>query len=259
MDIKIRPLRADEVNCRIDQCFDGKARFLLYVDSRACRKVLDETFGITGWQDAYTEIKGALYCTIRIWDSEKKQWISKQDCGTPSYTQKVKGEASDAFKRACFNLGIGRELYTKIPIYIPIATIEKAGENGRPKYEPKNRFLLFHIARIETNAKTQKIKYLCIVNDKCERVFEWGFSDTPYVNEELERGREALLLYCDEYAELTGCEPEMAFKAAFRGCKNDGEGYSKAILTIKEKIQQERKKQDAQQTQEPILGKETPV
>ena len=179
MDIKIRPLRADEVNCRIDQCCDGKARFLLYVDSRACRKGLDETFGIFGWQDTYTEIKDALYCTIQIWDSEKRQWISKQDCGTPSSAQKVKGEASDAFKRACFNLGIGRELYTKIPIYIPIDTIEKAGDNGRMKYEPKNKYLSFAVARIETNSRTQKIKYLCIVNAKRERVFECGFYDYP--------------------------------------------------------------------------------
>lgn len=252
MDIKIRPLRADEVNCRIDQCCDGKARFLLYVDSRACRKVLDETFGIFGWQDTYTEIKDALYCTIQIWDSEKRQWISKQDCGTPSSAQKVKGEASDAFKRACFNLGIGRELYIKIPIYIPIDTIEKAGDNGRMKYEPKNKYLSFAVARIETNSRTQKIKYLCIVNAKRERVFEWGFSDYPYVNDELERARDALISYCEDYADLVGCETEQAFKAAFRGCENDGKGYAAAILTIKAKIQEAKeaaeKAQEAERT-----------
>ena len=118
VNISIRSLRADEINVRIDQCVEGKALLLLYIDSRACRKILDETFGMFGWRDHYEEIKGALYCTIELWDETKSQWIPKQDCGTASNTEKTKGEASDAFKRACFCAGIGRELYTKIPIWI---------------------------------------------------------------------------------------------------------------------------------------------
>ncbi|NOW12590.1 hypothetical protein B0H35_000004 [Clostridium acetobutylicum] len=45
-------------------------------------------------------------------------WISKQDVGTESNTEKEKGQASDSFKRACFNFGIGRELYTSPFIWI---------------------------------------------------------------------------------------------------------------------------------------------
>ena len=46
-------------------------------------------------------------------------WVWKSDCGTESNTEAQKGEASDSFKRACFNWGIGRELYTAPFIWIP--------------------------------------------------------------------------------------------------------------------------------------------
>ena len=242
--MNIRPLRADEVNCRLSQCIDGKAQFLLYVDSRACRKILDETFGVFGWQDRYSEVKGALYCTIDIWDPEKKQWISKQDGGTESFAEKTKGEASDAFKRACFCAGIGRELYTKIPIWIAMETVEKE-TGGRPKYQPKKRdYLYYRVARIETNRMTQKIRYLCIVNQKCELVFEWGFSDMPYINDEAERARDAILSYCEEYSEITGADIDKVVKATMKGIENSAKGYAEAILKIKKEIETEKDKKD---------------
>ena len=154
----IRPLRADEVDLRMKGCVEGKAQYLLYVDSRACRRILDETFGVLGWQDTYTEIKGALYCTIEVWDDEYKHWVAKQDCGVASYAEKVKGEASDAFKRACFSLGIGRELYTKIPIWIKIDTVEQKSNDGKSKHVPKNRYISFTVSRLEVNRNTGKIK-----------------------------------------------------------------------------------------------------
>jgi len=46
--------------------------------------------------------------------------IAKQDVGTESYTEKEKGQASDSFKRACVNWGIGRELYSAPFIWIPV-------------------------------------------------------------------------------------------------------------------------------------------
>ena len=244
VNISIRSLRAEEINVRIDQCVEGKALLLLYIDSRACRKILDETFGMFGWRDHYEEIKGALYCTIELWDETKSQWIPKQDCGTASNTEKTKGEASDAFKRACFCAGIGRELYTKIPIWIPIETVEKESNGGRPRYEPKKKYLSFSVSRVEINKKTQKIRYLCVVNDKQERVFEWGFSNWPYVDDDTERARNALLSYCEDYAELVDCEPEAAYKAAMKGQHNTGEGFAQGIVLIKAKIKEKMEKQE---------------
>lgn len=245
----IRPLRADEVGLRMKGCVEGKAQFLLYVDSRACRRILDETFGVLGWQDTYAEIKGALYCTIEVWDDARKHWVAKQDCGVASYTEKVKGEASDAFKRACFSLGIGRELYTKIPIWIKIPTEEQKGNDGKIKIVPKNKYISFSVSRMEVNRNTGKIKYLCIVDKNNERVFEWGFTDDPYINEEAEQARKCLLFYCEEYEEVTGTPYEKAFRAVMRKLPKSTDGYVQATLIMKERIKEAKEKKASEEDQ----------
>jgi len=115
---EIRLLRADEIECRTGTISEKGLSLLLYKDARADMKILDEVYGITGWQRRHEVIGGNLYCTVSIWDDAKKQWIEKQDVGTESYTEKEKGQASDSFKRACVSLGIGRELYTAPFIWV---------------------------------------------------------------------------------------------------------------------------------------------
>lgn len=124
-----RPLRADEIECRVGTVGANGFTLLLYKDARTDMNILDETVGANNWQKDYKEIKGNLYCGVGIWDETKSQWIWKWDCGTESYTEKEKGEASDAFKRACFNAGggIGRELYTAPFIFIRAKT-EREGK-----------------------------------------------------------------------------------------------------------------------------------
>lgn len=121
----IRRLRADEVELRAAQCGMTRsnkpyASLLIYKDARVDQRILDETFGPMNWERRHEVIDGRLYCTVSIWDEQKKQWVSKQDVGTESNTEKEKGQASDSFKRACFNWGIGRELYTapRISVYL---------------------------------------------------------------------------------------------------------------------------------------------
>ena len=106
---KIRELRADEIEVRVGVVRKNGISLLLYKDARCDMNILDETFGIAGWQRKHELINGALFCTVSIKD-ENGEWISKQDVGVESYTEAVKGAASDSFKRACFNIGIGREL-----------------------------------------------------------------------------------------------------------------------------------------------------
>ena len=166
---KIRALRADEVECRVNTISENGYQLLLYKDARCDCRILDEIFGMYGWQDHYEVIDGTLYCTISIWDDEKKQWISKQNCGTQSNTEKEKGEASDAFKRACFNLGIGRELYTKIFIWISGGT--KAGKNG--KYELADKYQKFIIKEMAVDDKAEKITKLVITDKKDVVVFSY--------------------------------------------------------------------------------------
>ena len=113
MELKLNtPLKASEIDFRIQSINKGGyATILAYKDARVDMNRLDLMFGVKFWQKKYELINGNLFCSIGIWNTEINQWIWKQDVGTESFTEKEKGQASDAFKRACFNLGIGRELY----------------------------------------------------------------------------------------------------------------------------------------------------
>lgn len=118
IDEKPRTLKAEEIECRVGTINGKGCSLLLYKDARVDMKILDETYGVGNWQRTHEVINGNLFCTIEIWNDRINQWIKKQDVGTESYTEKEKGEASDSFKRAGFNVGIGRELYTSPFIWI---------------------------------------------------------------------------------------------------------------------------------------------
>lgn len=111
-----RDLRADEIECRVAQAKENGVSLLLYKDARCDQNILDETVRPMNWTRYHT--RDNANCIVSIWDEEKQQWIGKEDTGTESNTEKEKGLASDSFKRACFNWGIGRELYTAPFIWI---------------------------------------------------------------------------------------------------------------------------------------------
>ena len=174
---KVRSLRPDEIEIRVQQVSEKGVQLLLYKDSRCDKRILDETFGIFGWKNNYEEIKGNLFCTISIWDDDKKQWIDKCDCGTESNSEKEKGEASDAFKRAGFNVGIGRELYTRLFYFANVPTKQiGVDKGGKPKYEMMNRFEKFSVSEISTNEETEKIEKIKIVDSKGKIVFIYGYA-----------------------------------------------------------------------------------
>lgn len=120
---KFRDLRADEIECRVQQVKDKGLVLLLYKDARVDMNILDETVGSSNWQREHYECKGNLFCRVGIdvgtHEGKAERWVFKSDCGTESNTEAQKGEASDSFKRACFNWGIGRELYTAPFTWIP--------------------------------------------------------------------------------------------------------------------------------------------
>lgn len=134
--MKFRTLKASEIDCRIQYIGQNKTgavgtTILLYKDARVDMNILDETVGAMNWQRGHSVIDGNLYCTISIWDKEKEQWIAKSDVGTESNTEKEKGQASDSFKRAGFNWGIGRELYSAPFVYIQLDKSEYKERNGK--------------------------------------------------------------------------------------------------------------------------------
>lgn len=109
--IKFRKLRAEEIQVRpTDTKFKGSATLLLYQDARVAMDILDETVGAFNWQKDFKEVKDSCFCSIGI--KLDKEWVWKSDCGMESNIDAQKGEASDAFKRAAVNWGIGRELYS---------------------------------------------------------------------------------------------------------------------------------------------------
>lgn len=125
-----RTLRADEIDCRIAQIKENGLSLLLYKDARCDQNILDETVGPMFWKREHT--RDNRNCIVSIWSEELKQWIGKEDTGTESNTEKEKGLASDSFKRACFNWGIGRELYTAPFIWIKASDCNIKENRGRP-------------------------------------------------------------------------------------------------------------------------------
>lgn len=118
--MEFRNLKADEIDVRVGQVYDGKCTLLLYKDARADMDILDEVVHPEKWQRKHYEVKDNMYCSVGIKCGD--EWVWKDDCGTESNTEKEKGEASDSFKRACVNWGIGRELYTAPQIYVDCKT-----------------------------------------------------------------------------------------------------------------------------------------
>ena len=179
----IRLLRADEIECRVSTIGEKGVSLLLYKDARVDQRILDETFTPLGWQRTHQSIDGNLYCTVSIWDGEKKQWIAKQDVGTAGYTEQEKSQASDSFKRACFNVGIGRELYTAPDfIWVPAEKVKMTRRND--KWITYDRF---HVRSIEYNNQ-REISSLVIANSRDRVVYSWTAKAAAYKQEEPESG-----------------------------------------------------------------------
>ena len=184
--MNFRDLTADEIECRVQSVKPNGLVLLLYKNARCDMNILDETVGAENWQREHYECKGNLFCRVGIFIHEEKpietpdyntaiqsnyiprpskpsQWVWKSDCGVESNTEAQKGEASDSFKRACFNWGIGRELYTSPFIWIPA---DKCTINNGKCYDK------FEVEKIIIENK--KITAIAIMNvtKKC-RAFVW--------------------------------------------------------------------------------------
>ena len=161
-----RLLKADEIDVRVATINEKGASLLLYKDARCDMNILDETVGAFNWKREHT--RENANCIVSLWDENKKEWVSKEDTGTESFTEKEKGLASDSFKRACFNWGIGRELYTAPFIYVPAEKMNIFEKNG--KYSTYDKFSVEKIVYDEN----RQISGIAIKNQKGERVFVYN-------------------------------------------------------------------------------------
>lgn len=166
MELKFRFLLANEIDCRVNTVKKDGCSLLLYKDARCDMNILDETVGAMNWERKHT--RENANCIVSIWDKEREQWVSKEDTGTESYSEKEKGLASDSFKRACFNWGIGRELYTAPPIWVTEKDVrikEIKDFSGKSKYITYDKFRVTQIV-IEEGI----ISALAIKNDSLTKM-----------------------------------------------------------------------------------------
>ena len=164
--MKFRLLKADEIDARISMCNQNGTVLLLYKDARCDQNILDETVGAMNWQRHHS--RDNANCIVSIWDKEKKQWVEKEDTGTESFTEKEKGLASDSFKRACFNWGIGRELYTAPFMFVNKKDLDKHEQtNGR--WTCKDSFKVTAIEYMD-----EKIIYVKVMNLRTNKEIEFG-------------------------------------------------------------------------------------
>ena len=166
MDYLVRLLNADEIECRVSYINEKGLSLLLYKDARVDQKILDETFGAFGWKRSHQCINGNLYCTVEVFDRETGEWISKQDVGTTGFTEKEKSQASDSFKRACFNWGIGRELYSAPFIWVPASKVDIQKRDER--FFCNSRFSVKSISYNDN----REIASITVVNEKGNIVYE---------------------------------------------------------------------------------------
>ena len=170
--MKLRLLRADEIDVKVKKVTAKGAIALLYKNVRTDMSILDETFGAENWTDDYREIKGNLFCGIGIKSTNSSDYVWKWDCGIESREDEgneKKGEASDAFKRAGSKWGIGRELYSAPFIFINLET-----EQDGKSYKLKDKFAKFYVSEIEYEQR--KIKSVVIKDRDGNVVFGKGAS-----------------------------------------------------------------------------------
>ena len=168
----MRALNADEIDVRVGQVYKGGVTMLLYKNARVDMAILDETFGEFAWQCDYKEIKGNMYCGIAVLNEACGEWVWKWDCGTESNTEKEKGEASDAFKRAGFRWGIGRELYTAPFIWLEVATKKKENGRGYELNDPKELRGIY-VSQIKTKDVNGKYKITALELSQKAQGREW--------------------------------------------------------------------------------------
>lgn len=171
-ELVFRDLKAEEIEIRIAEYGEKGVSLLLYKNARVDMDILDETVGVMNWKREHS--RDNANCTVYIWDKEKKEWVGKEDTGaigTGSGKAEIidKGIASDSFKRACVNWGIGRELYTSPFIFVAKGNFKETTNKSGKETTYDN----FIVSKIEV--KNKKIVDLEITNENLNRVvFKMG-------------------------------------------------------------------------------------
>lgn len=196
-ELSIPLLTEQDIDCRVQSVSKAKtgrvgAVLLLYKDARVDMRILDQVFGPGNWQRTHEVINGNLFCNIDIWDDEKKTWVRKQDVGTESNTEKEKGQASDSFKRAGFNVGIGRELYTGPFIYVELADGEFYPERqGQKEVFKCYASTKFKVSKIAYNERREICDLVIVDRNNKVRFNMNGHAPAPQATQSATNGQNA--------------------------------------------------------------------
>jgi hypothetical protein len=162
------PLKINEIDFRVQSINKGGyATILAYKDARADINRLDDVCSPLGWKREHT--RENHNCIVSIWDDKNKQWVSKEDTGTESNTEKQKGLASDSFKRACFNWGIGIELYDYPLIQVKLFDNEFDKTTGKATWDFKLKEWIWYSEFTEN-----KLTFLACKDQNGKLRFQYG-------------------------------------------------------------------------------------
>ena len=144
LEILKQPLTRDQIDFKISMVTKTNdavwASILAYKDARTDMEVLDKAVGPLNWQVTYQrDSKGVLQCSIGIFKEDILGWVWKTSNGVESDYESEKGEYSDAFKRAGFMWGIGRQLYDFPQIWVQLNDHDYYEKDGKVKASNKLR------------------------------------------------------------------------------------------------------------------------
>ena len=174
------PLKIDQIDFRVQSIGKKKienawlimATILAYKDARVDMERLDDVVGALNWTRRHA--RENHNCIVSIFNEETNQWVSKEDTGTESNTEAAKGLASDSFKRACFNWGIGRELYDYPLFQIELAEHEVWQPEGTKQFRLDGAVNLREWKWYAEHDKNGKLSFLACQDAAEITRWHWG-------------------------------------------------------------------------------------
>lgn len=163
----MRTLKANEIEVRVGHKVKNtnNVSMLLYIDSRAVTKYLDEWVGPFNWQTEFNTAGPLVVGKLGIWDDNKQQWVWKSDTGSESNIEAEKGLISDTYKRLLSRWGV-TELYTAPDIVLPDDGYNNSG---------------YKVSEIDYD-ENRNIIHLVITNRFGKELFRWDIGNvTPIV------------------------------------------------------------------------------
>lgn len=185
-ELRFKPIQKEDIEVRpTDTKYQGSCTLLLYIDSRAAVRILNETVGPLNWQVEYHgECSDRVYCRLSIWDDTKSQWIVREDVGSESNIEGRKGEASDSLKRCLARFGCDF-LYSAPRIKI------KCPDDY---YKNDRMVMTFSVSDIEY--QDNRISFLRIVDRSGRIVFQWSMDNGTETRDDNDSNIEVLKKFC---------------------------------------------------------------